>query len=257
MVTASARDTGERAEGPSESAIASPSLPRLVTERLVDMIVDGELPPGSILPTERELCEMLGVSRIALREATQVLKALGVLASSPGRGTVILDSAEHAAFEQLSLLLRLSQQAMLDVLEARRILEAAAVRLAAQRATEAELAVLDDSLRRQELLLDEPAAFVEEDGRFHRTIVTAARNRILLQMLDGVARTFWSARRRTTTAPAGRAGALQRHRRLVSALRARDPNRAEGMLLEHLDAVAADIAANHQREVAGSGRRSR
>jgi DNA-binding FadR family transcriptional regulator len=222
--------------------ITSHSLPKLVTERLIDLIAGGQLPPGSTLPPERELCETLGVSRIALREATQVLKALGVLDSSPGRGTVVVKSAPYAAFEQLSLLLGLSTDAMLHVLEARRILEAAAIRLAAERATEAHLTELRAILKRQADALDDRKRFSEEDMAFHRTIISAAQNPILLQMLDGVARPLWSVRLRTAEIPGRLQKALGYHTRLVRALSKHDADAAERILLQHLDDIAADVA---------------
>lgn len=226
--------------------IKSHSIPKLVTERLIEMIVNGQLPRGSTLPPERELCETLGVSRIALREATQVLKALGVLDSSPGRGTVVVRSAPYAAFESLSLLIGLSDQAVLHVVEARRVLEAAAVRLATERVEKQDLDDLRASLARQAKATGDQRGFSEEDMYFHRTLVAAAGNPVLLQMLDGVAKTLWSARLRTAEIPGRLQKALGYHTRLVEMVERKDAAGAERVLLEHLDDIAADIATQQQ-----------
>jgi DNA-binding FadR family transcriptional regulator len=236
----------------STAPIAADSLPKLVMERLIDMIASGELGHGARLPTERQLCETLGVSRIALREATQVLKMLGVLDSSPGRGTIVSASAPYAAIQLMSLLVGTSRDALLHLIEARRVIEAAAARLAAQRADDAELDTMEACLERQHAALGDPVRFSEEDMVLHRTMVAAGHNPVLLQMLDAVARSLWSARLQTGTIPGRLEKAYGFHSRLLAALRQHRPALAERVLLEHLDDLAADIVAT--RQLGGIGR---
>lgn len=227
----------------SSAPIETASLPKLVMRRLVDMIASGELPQGSRLPTERQLCETLGVSRIALREATQVLKMLGVLDSSPGRGTIVARSAPYAAIQLMSLLVGISRDALLHLVEARRVIEAAAARLAAERVDEVELEAMEACLIRQRGALDDPIRFSDEDMTLHRTMVTAAHNPVLLQMLDAVAGSLWSSRLQTARIPGRLEKALGFHTRLVAALREHRPAKAEEVLLAHLDDLATDIGS--------------
>lgn len=230
----------------SATPIASDSLPKLVIDRLIEMMMSGELPQGAKLPTEKELSESLGVSRIALREATQVLKVLGVLESSPRRGTTVVRSAPYAAIQQVSLLVGLHGEALLHLVEARRVLESAAARLAAQRATEDELRTMERCIERQAEALDDPIRFSEQDMLLHRTMVAASRNPVLLRMMDGVARSLWASRKRTAEIPGRLEKALAFHRRLLTALRSRDPDAAERVLRAHLDDLSADISAQGQ-----------
>lgn len=228
--------------------VANASLPRKVVERILRMIADGEIKVAESLPNENDLAEQLGVSRMALREATQVLKVLGVIKSVPGRGTVILPTAPYATFEQLSLLLSIAPESLLHMLEARAVVERAAARLAAERASEEEVAALRASLERQEELANDPENWPREDARFHTLLVAASQNPVLAQMLNSIAGPLESGRRGTAAIPGRLAKALEFHRRLVAAIAAHDPERAEQLMSDHLKDVAADV-----RALAGTG----
>src|SRR4051812_22026667 len=71
------------------SAATSATLHRRVYDELAVRIADGRLPPGAQLPTERELCRELGVSRVTLRKALAALRAAGAVESFQGRGTFV------------------------------------------------------------------------------------------------------------------------------------------------------------------------
>ena len=228
--------TGERSR-----RIRSKSVPELVIDRLVEMIALGELPPGATLPTERELAVHLGVSIIALREATRVLKTLGVLGSSPRRGTIVLPHAAYGQFEQLSILMALGERTVANVVEARCIVEGRAVRLAALRATADEIHELRRMLERQRLAVSDVARFPEEDEAFHRAVVAAAHNPILVTVLDGMRYPLRVLRQQTALLPGRLDKALVYHTRLAEAIASGDPDAAEQALLDHLEDVATDV----------------
>ena len=221
--------------------IRSKSVPELVIDRIVELIAQGELPPGATLPSERELAAQLGVSIIALREATRVLKTLGVLGSATRRGTVVLPNAAYAQFEQLGILMALSEQTMANVVEARSILEGRAVRLAAVRATSDEIRDLRRILGRQRLAVNDVVRFPIEDEAFHRAAVAASHNPILVTVLDGMRHPLRVLRQQTALLPGRLDKALVYHTRLADAIAAGDAEAAERALLDHLEDVAADV----------------
>ena len=221
--------------------IRSKSVPELVIDRIVEMIARGDLPPGKTLPSERELAAQFGVSIVALREATRVLKTLGVLGSATRRGTVVLPNAAYAQFEQLGILMALSEQTTVNVLEARSIVEGRAVRLAAIRATSGEIQELRRILEHQRLAVGDVVRFPLEDEAFHRATVAAAHNPILVTVLDGMRHPLRVLRQQTALLPGRLEKALLYHARLVDAIASGDPEAAERALLDHMEDVAADV----------------
>ncbi len=226
--------------------VAGKSVSEFVIDRIVEMIAQKELAPGVVLPTEKELAQQLGVSLIALREATRVLKILGVLRSVPRRGTIVLPQAEYAQFEQLGILLGLSAENTGNVMEARSIVEGRAVRLAAQRATPEEIAEMRRLLNRQERHVHDVVGYPQEDEAFHRATVIAAHNPILVTVLDAMRRPLRVVRQQTALLPHRLEKAMTYHTRLVDAIAARDPDAAEHALLDHLEDVSADVKTKLQ-----------
>jgi DNA-binding FadR family transcriptional regulator len=235
--------TEEPARVPQERPrrIRSKSVPELVIDRIVEMIALGELPLGATLPSERDLAAQLGVSIVALREATRVLKTLGVLGSATRRGTVVLPNAAYAQFEQLGILMALSEQTAANVIEARSIVEGRAVRLAAMRATVEEVREFRRILERQRLLVSDIVRFPIEDEAFHRATVAAAHNPILVTVLDGMRRPLRVMRQQTALLPGRLEKSLMYHVRLVDAIACGDPEAAERALLDHVEDVASDV----------------
>src|SRR6202451_1558918 len=127
--------------------VARQSVVDAVADRLRGEILSGRLRPGTRLPSERELSLALGVNRLTLRASLARLEALGLITTRHGAGTVVASWRERAGLETLGTLLR--GRRFLDpawhdlvrsAMEARRILEAAAVALAARRNTAQGLA---------------------------------------------------------------------------------------------------------------------
>ncbi|NYI85024.1 FadR/GntR family transcriptional regulator [Saccharopolyspora hordei] len=158
----------------------------LVIDRVEEQIVSGQLGVGDRLPPERDLAQMLGVSRAAVREAFRALEAQGVLrmavGTGPDSGTTVAALPSQALNRLLRLHVALANFPIADVVRARIMLERESARNAAQRATEAEL----DEMR---ALLDEMDApdcdrerFNDLDTRFHVAIAEAGGNRLVADM---------------------------------------------------------------------------
>ncbi len=151
-------------------------LSLLVSRRIRDAIVSGELSVGSQLPTEQELTEHFGVSRSTVREALRVLQAQGLLSGgdtvSTGRPRVSSERAHETAAEALETALRLGRVPLADLVELRLLLEGTAV-------VHAEPGELTDA-RAALAVMRQPgidvATFHDADVRFHLALVTAGGN---------------------------------------------------------------------------------
>jgi len=223
-----------------------PPLPvRLVTERLSDRLaallggqIDaGTLRPGDRLPTEAQLALAHGVSRTVVREAVHQLKSLERVTSRQGSGVYVATPPQNQplAFDPQVLE---SVQAVIHVVEVRRVLEAEIAALAAERATRAQVATMRRALK----AIDTAAAAghdgVAEDLAFHRSIGEATGNpqfSLLLGFLEqylreGMRITRGNEARRSDFMDAVRL----EHRAIVDAIAARDPASARRRAREHL-----------------------
>jgi GntR family transcriptional repressor for pyruvate dehydrogenase complex len=228
-------------------------------EKIKEMIISGELGPGERLPKEADLARRLGLSRNSLREAVRALTLVRILTVRQGDGTYVTSLESDVLLEAVSFVVDVHQdRSVLDLLEARRVLEAATAALAAQFITDSQLAELDRLLveMRSCTTVEE---HVENDLAFHRAIALASGNPVLASLLDGLAG-------RTTRARVWRgitqSGALERtyaeHRAIFEALERHQPDLARAMMTVHIAGVEAwlelalDEDASQRSQPAGS-----
>jgi GntR family galactonate operon transcriptional repressor len=189
----------------SDSKVSSPARrPRALERRHVPRdrseavahaiglrIVAGDPPPGSILPTEHQLCAEIGVSRAALREGFRLLAARGMIVGRRKVGTIVRPMADWNMLDASVLAWHLEQEptaAFIDGLfEARSIVEPAVAGMAARRATAAEIDVMRAAFREMAAAQGTAAGAEAEDIdktvgadlRFHKAILAAAGNHFL------------------------------------------------------------------------------
>lgn len=224
----------------------SPSEPlRRVADRLSDrlaarlgaQIESGALRPGDRLPTEQQLATAHGVSRTVVREAVHQLKSRALVVSRQGSGVFVAQAPFHRplAFDPMVLG---SVQAVVHVVEVRRVLEGEIAALAAERATRSQIAALRRALKAIDTAVEAGQDGVAEDLAFHRVIGEATGNpqfRLLLGFLEqylreGMRITRGNEARRTDFMQA----VQQEHRAMVEAIAARDPDRARRCATEHI-----------------------
>lgn len=180
-------------------------------------IDEGVYKPGDRL-VESELAERFGVSRTPIREALQRLETQSLLARD-GR-SLIVASLDHNQMSELYIV--------------RRELEGLAAQLAARHATPEEVALLRGMVEADNALLNDPAALSRANRRFHKQIHLASHNRYLVQQLDLVHRTM-ALMATTSLAAQGRSKiAQEEHDAIVTAIEARDEERAGRALRDHI-----------------------
>src|SRR5439155_10446564 len=164
----------------------APRLSDKVADLLLETIVVRQLQPGERLPSERELGEQFGVSRTVIREAVRALAAKGVIEVRTGSGLRVAAVDSATVSESMSLFLRGSST--LDypkVHEVRAVLEVEVAGLAAERATEDDIAKLRAICERMEAAADVEEAALQ-DVEFHRVIAAATHNDLYLLLLDSI-----------------------------------------------------------------------
>lgn len=208
----------------------------IVYERLQTLILDGTLGPGERLPTEPSLSEALGVGRSTVREAKKALTAQGLIETRGKLGTFVV--GPPARPEQLPALRELlSDPTLPDLHEARQIIEVGAIRLATQRASNAELTGLYEALDRISVEMgdNEPGAWVRLIG-FHRQIVRLSGNRVLLSVYDLIAHLLRQHHVVFYPSVTQLESEVRSHRELVDLIGNREADPAADAMAEHLRA---------------------
>lgn len=227
----------------SFEAIKKSALAEEITTRLLNLIKERQLHPGDKLPPERELATMMQVSRPSLREALRALSIMNVVEIRQGDGTYVSSLDPHLLVEPLDFIFALDDSTFVQLFEARKIVEVGIVALAAERITDAQIAVLAACLEQAEDAVDDPAAFLEIDRALHDTITQAAGNPILARVMASISRLAMASRVRTVSLPGARAETVRDHRAIVTALQARDSAAARDAMLQHLDHIEHKLMA--------------
>ncbi len=230
----------EDLSGPLPSLRRSP-LVELAVRQLHEQLHAGRWEVGTRLPAEPELAQQLGVGRSTLREAVRALAHAGMLETRQGSGTYVRSLDPGSGWEPL-----LRRAAVLEVYEVREALEVQAARLAADRRTDADVADLRTRLAARDSARQHArdSRFVEADLAFHRTVIAAAHNRLLMDMFES----FASVLREALVAVVSDrhlddVDVAPTHARLVAAIEAGDAGAAERATREHIRPTAAVLRA--------------
>ena len=218
-------------------AVPRTKLYQKVVKQVQDIIRDGLLRPGDMLPPERELAERLHVSRGSLREAILALESMGLVEPRHGEGTVVRDLSAAPLVNQLSVMLVQKRALVGELLEFRLMVEPTLAARAAANATQEEIVQLEDILSRQKAKIDRGELAIEEDSKFHYTIAQAARNSVVLKVLD-VFMDFLRDSRELSLQVEGRPQrSLNSHRRILNAIARKNPAAAEKAMRRHITTI--------------------
>lgn len=207
---------------------------RIVTQ-VEQLLADEELKPGDRLPPEREMAQMLGVSRPSLREAVRILQARGRLLVKHGQGVFVTAPSSQREVAAALGDVRLSTEEMFAM---REVLEVPAARWAAERVTARHLdtlrGVLDELHTAVEATPSDLDRIAELDARFHLTIAGAAGNRFLQQTSHLLSTMILSGMETTLLIPGRRERSRVQHERILAALAAGDPGAAARAARMHI-----------------------
>lgn len=227
---------------PPPDAIRVPRRETMVdatAKALIRLIARRHLRGGDRLPSERELIDMLGVSRLPLREALSVLKGIGILDAHHGKGVFLKHLDIASVFSLLSPLLKAQASiGVPEIIEARAHLEPAIAALAAQHRTEAHLGELHGFIARMRQHLDDRATFIDSDVAFHQCLARAAKNPIFHVFMAALTDLLREVQFRYPDQLKHRAASLAFHERIAAAVNERNPAAASAAMRDHIRYIA-------------------
>ena len=216
-------------------------------DHLGEAIVAGRYAAGASIPPEPLLGEELGVSRTVVREAVKSLVAKGLLTTGPKVGTRVLASEHWNWFDPDVVIWQskagLTRDFLRDLQDLRRVVEPAAVRMAAERATAQDIAQIEEAYEGMRHAVEEGGDYVAYDLRFHQGLLRACHNRMLVQMSKALSALLRTSFEISTSRKDGPRNSLPMHRAVVDAVAARQPAKAERAILVLIDSARDDIEA--------------
>jgi GntR family galactonate operon transcriptional repressor len=206
----------------------------------------GRYPPGALLPSEPELCVRFGFSRIVIREAIKSLVAKGMLEVSRRVGTLVRDTAHWNLFDPEVITWRAASADFdttmaRDLMELRRIVEPAAVRLAAERASDEERRALRAAYMAMARAVAGKGDYVEADVAFHTTILLACGNQYLRQMQQAMSAMLEASFAIVAQKPGGPASSLPLHEAVCIGIERGDAAGAEAAALTLIISAEQDL----------------
>jgi len=217
------------------------ALPDQIAERILQMIKDRQLKPGDKLPPERDLSAMMNVGRPALREALRALAMMNVIEIRQGTGAYVTQLDTAQLVQHLDFVFSLNDAAIIDLFDARKIVEAGIAELAAQHITDEDIALLEACLQKSVDSAHDPELFLFADLELHVLIATIASNPILMRFIESIHQLGLASRRRTGRLSGVIEQSMSDHHHIVEALKARDPRAAREAMLAHLGNVETKL----------------
>ncbi|MCP1576722.1 GntR family transcriptional regulator [Herbaspirillum rubrisubalbicans] len=209
-----------------------------VLERLMARIHRGEFPPGSQLPSERDLMDQYAVGRPAVREALQAMERSGFVEIAHGERARVLELTADRLIAQIGAgaqhLLRTKPDMLKHMKQARVFLETSTARMAAECATEEQIERLRQTIAAHRASMVTLEEFIERDMAFHREIADISGNPIFPAVVESMFR--WASEFYTTLvrAPGAEELTLAEHQRIVDAIAAHDGDAAAEAMHAHL-----------------------
>ena len=214
------------------------SLADDIYNQISKLIIEGKLQPGFTFPNEIIFCQNLGVGRSTLREAFRALETMGFIVRSK-RGTSVSAKPRN---EVLPFPLILKESCVQDTIELRIALEVRIAALAAERATEEDVAKMSLALKNMKNNVADIPTLTFYDGLFHYQMAEASGNKLLIAMVKMVresVETGMIVAFEKDSQIANRA--IQFHGRLLEAIKRREQARAGDIAMEHIMDVATTL----------------
>lgn len=208
-------------------------------EKVYELIKERKLQIGDKIPTERELANILGISRSSLREGLKVLEMIGVVKIIQGKGIIIENSSlSNSIITPLTFSILLNKNTFLELFEARKLIEVECAGLAAERITPEELKEIEEIYKLLIKHKDNRDESIKYEITLHEKINSIAKNNILEDILSSMRRLLKESRDATVPQKGVSQETINNHKKLIKALSEKDSSKARRIMFEHLDVVS-------------------
>jgi len=220
-------------------------LSERVAQEVKDLIWEGRLRPGDLLPPEREMAQQMGVSRTAVREALKMLEATGFVEIRQGGGAKVKEVLEEELLTPFQQVIRDDPQRMMELMEVRSLLEEWAARQAARTRSKENLRRLEKYVIEMEEALQEGRLDYEKDFLFHSEIGLATQNRVYYHIIRTIYHLFYFPIRfaieDVLKTQEVKEEIVRDHREIFEGIKTRRPEEAAEAMSRHLERVKGEF----------------
>ena len=204
----------------------------IVTESIIEDIVNGEYPLLSQLPNENDLCGKYEVSRITIRESLKKLSSMGIISIQQGRGTFVNNVDIGFFMKPLMQFIEFKKVDIITIYEAQLFLETGTCRLAARNRTDSDILLLRNYIAKMDeyISLDDFYNYRLWDVKFHIGIAEISRNEILKACLTNL----WQISQAYSVKYKIMDNSNEHHKKLTASIELRDEDAAEAVIVEHV-----------------------
>ena len=230
---------GKKFQGP----IDTKSIVDQVIDRIVSSIVSGDFVPGEKLPNEYELMETMGISRNSIREAIKILVAIGILEIKRGDGTYVCNQLTPSIFDNVVYSMISSMSTVQELLELRQVLDEATVRMAAKKATDEEISLLQENITNMivALMAGNMHLARDYDYDFHMMLIDSCKNKFFSRLVKGVYGIFYQSIGETVVEESKDSKASLYHQQMLDCIRNNKP--------EDISQVVSDSLSSWRKRI--------
>jgi GntR family transcriptional repressor for pyruvate dehydrogenase complex len=210
----------------------------------IERLILKKLKPGDKLPSERELAELLQVSRSSIRDAIRSLELVGLVEPRQGAGTIVREVSAETWVNPIANALERRKELVTELLDFRKMLEPPLAARAATHASVEEVSEMEDILKRQEEKLSQGDAAIAEDSEFHYNIALASGNTVVLKVIDTLMDLLRDTRERSLQVAGRSQKSLAGHRRILAAIKRHDAEAAKAAMRRHIEDVEEIVLNN-------------
>ncbi len=212
-----------------------------IVAKIKDMIEKGRFKSGDQLPVERELAEMFRVSRSSVREALRTLESKGFLESRQGNGTYIASQPVESLVSPMASVIFTEKDGQRELFEMRRLIEPQLAYLAAERATPDDIQTLEKILALQETEIARGESATDVDKNFHYILAKASKNKFMIRITDNIMDLLVESRDKYLQVEGRPEKSVYRHRQVLEAIKAGDPESAMKLMRDHLMDIESSL----------------
>lgn len=217
----------------STKIVRQEKISNQVYEQLLAQIKSNKWKEGAKLPSENEMRQEFGVSRISIREAMQKLKALGIVETRHGEGSFIRRVTSENYRDMLFPMFMIDKNSLQEILEYRMVMEVGATEIAAMRITKEECDALEAIVVRMEQNATDIKVFAHDDIQFHMAIAKATKNNMLINVALFM-QDLMNASMESIVTHLGMHDGRYYHRVILEALRVHNREEAARLMREHV-----------------------
>jgi GntR family transcriptional repressor for pyruvate dehydrogenase complex len=204
--------------------------------RQIEKMITDKTKPGDMLPPERQLADMFGVSRSSIRDAIRKLELSGLVEARQGLGTVVREPSAGVLNPLTSVLVQ-KRKEVAELLDVRKMIEPPLAARAALHATPDQVVEMEAILRRQQEKMQAGELAMEEDSEFHYAVAMAADNSVVLKVLDVLMDLLRDTRERSLQVEGRPQRSLAGHQEILVAIKSQDAAGAEAAMRRHIESV--------------------